>query len=260
MVMREEGNKMRRSIYATMSFVTVIWGVKIIEFTFDINLGQYGILPRTLSGSIGIFTAPFIHGDIYHLISNSLPLLILGIGLFYFYDKIATAVILIIYLMTGFWVWIAARDAYHIGASGVVYGMLTFLLFSGFIRRDSRTLAISFIVLFLYGGSFFAGIVPEDSAISWESHLMGAVAGIFCAVYYKNFKLSNALNHDLIDEDDEEPPASRLTYHFKPKSSDTKKEENKSYIIKYPAENRQKQSVNFNRREHREGTEPTESE
>lgn len=247
-MMKEEETRMRRSIYPTMSFVGVIWAVKIIEFTFDINLGQFGILPRTLSGSIGIFTAPFIHGDIYHLMSNSLPLLILGIGLFYFYDKIATGVILIIYLMTGFWVWIAARDAYHIGASGVVYGMLTFLLFSGFIRRDSKTLAISFIVLFLYGGSFFAGIVPEDSAISWESHLMGAVAGIFCAVYFKNFKLPIAPKQGFIDDDDEEEPTSSyLTYHFKPTSSETGDEEKKRYIIKYPVDNQQKARSNKTR-------------
>lgn len=237
-----EGTKLRRSIYSTLAFVALIWGVKIVEFTFDYNFGQFGILPRTLSGSVGIFTAPLIHGDVYHLISNTLPLTILGVGLFYFYDKIALNVVLLIYLMTGFWVWVAAREAYHIGASGLVYGMLTFLLFSGFIRRDSSTLAISFVVLFLYGGTFFAGIVPEDSSISWESHLMGAIAGIFCAFYFKNFKTAAQIASSTRESTDEVPATDNYIYFYKPQN---KEEENtpapedrekgsEKYTITYP--------------------------
>ncbi|MBL3655687.1 rhomboid family intramembrane serine protease [Fulvivirga sediminis] len=185
--MVQSGVKLRRSIYYTLAFVSIIWIVKIIEYTFHYNFGDFGILPRTVSGSIGIFTAPFIHGDVYHLLSNTFPLISLGIGIFYFYDKIAITVILLIYIMTGFWVWVAARDAYHIGASGVIYGMLTFLLLSGFLKRDAKSLAVSFIVLFIYGGSFFTGVIPGDQAVSWESHLMGAIAGIFCAIYFRKF-------------------------------------------------------------------------
>ena len=172
----------------TMAFVLLIWVVKIVEFTFNLDLSEYGILPRTLNGSIGIITGPLIHGDIFHLLSNTFPVLILGMGILYFYHRIAPAVLIMIYLMTGFWVWIAARDAYHIGASGLVYGMLTFLLLSGFIRRD---------------------MVPERSHISWESHLMGAIAGIFCAVYFKNYKLA----HTLAAADPEEEP-DQVTYHY----------------------------------------------
>lgn len=233
-----EGIRLRKSIYYTLAFVALIWGVKIIEFAFDYNFGEFGILPRTLSGSVGIFTAPLIHGDVYHLLSNTLPIIILGVGLFYFYDKIALWVVLLIYLITGFWVWIAARDAYHIGASGIVYGLLTFLLFSGFFRRDSSTLAISFIVLFLYGGTFLTGMVPEDSGISWESHLMGAIAGVFCAVYFRNYKIGTLLKQEL-DEDHHlmNEQSARYTYHYKPKTvepedDDIPKEQH--YIIKYP--------------------------
>ncbi|GAA0894248.1 hypothetical protein GCM10009122_39290 [Fulvivirga kasyanovii] len=233
-----EGIRLRKSIYYTLAFVALIWGVKIIEFAFDYNFGEFGILPRTLSGSVGIFTAPLIHGDIYHLLSNTLPIIILGVGLFYFYDKIALWVVLLIYLITGFWVWIAARDAYHIGASGVVYGLLTFLLFSGFFRRDSSTLAISFIVLFLYGGTFLTGMIPEDSGISWESHLMGAIAGVFCAVYFRNYKIGTLLKQELDEEhylEDNQP--ARYTYHYKPKSAepeDASGPKEQHYIIKYP--------------------------
>lgn len=229
---QEEAIRLRKSIYSTLAFVSLIWGIKIVEFTFDYNFGEYGIFPRTLSGSLGIVTAPLIHGDVYHLISNTIPILILGVGLFYFYDKIATHVILLIYIMTGFWVWVAARDAYHIGASGLVYGMLTFLLFSGFFRRDSGTLAISFIVLFLYGGTFVAGVIPEDTDVSWESHLTGAIAGVLCAVYFRGVR-----GPGIRTREEPEEPASpgEFTYFYKPdgEKADNKAAEPESYIITY---------------------------
>lgn len=228
----EQGVRLRRSIYYTLAFVSLIWGVKIIEFTFDLNFGEYGILPRTLRGSFGILTAPLIHGDVYHLMSNTLPVLVLGVGLFYFYDKIALTVVFLIYCITGFWVWVAARDAYHIGASGVVYGLLTFLLFSGFFRRDSRTLAISFIVLFLYGGTFIAGVVPEDTGVSWESHLTGAIAGIFCAVYFRSFGIPT--DPDVVEEERKEEPPQEITYYYKPKVKDNESGREEGYIIRYP--------------------------
>lgn len=208
--------KLRKSIYATLSFVSLIWLVKIIEYSFDLDFSQLGILPRTLEGSIGIITAPLVHGDVFHLLSNTFPILVLGVGLFYFYDKIALPVIILIYLITGFWVWIAARDAYHVGASGLVYGLLSFLLLSGFLRKDGRTLAISFIVLFLYGTTLFAGVFPSQPGVSWESHLMGAVAGIFCAIYFKSSKLSFE-EENIADEIIESDIATseKYVYHFK---------------------------------------------
>lgn len=209
--MKNEGVKFRYSIYATSVFIVIIWSVKMLEYTLGYDFSELGILPRTLKGSIGIITAPLIHGDIYHLLSNTFPIIFLGMGITYFYTKIAPKVILLIYIMTGFWVWLAARDAYHIGASGLVYGMLTFLLFSGFFRRDTKTLAISFIVLFLYGGTFATGLLPTDEAISWESHLMGAIAGVFCAIYFKNFKLYKEENISQ-EVPDAQPPTYRYVY------------------------------------------------
>lgn len=229
---KDQGLRLRRSIYYTLAFVSLIWGIKIIEFTFDLNFGEYGIFPRTLSGSFGILTGPLIHGDVYHLMSNTIPVLVLGVGLFYFYDKIALTVVFLIYSITGFWVWIAARDAYHIGASGVVYGLLTFLLFSGFFRRDSRTLAISFIVLFLYGGTFIAGVIPEDTGISWESHLTGAIAGIFCAVYFRSFGISNSPK--IVQEEVQEQSPPEITYYYKPKNQENETDRKENYIIRYP--------------------------
>ncbi len=178
--------KAGRGIRFAVGFLAILWIVKLFEVALSADFTMLGIYPRTVLGSVGIFTGPLIHGDFYHLLSNSIPILILTIGLFYFYKKIAIKVFFLVYFMTGLWVWFAARDAFHIGASGVVYGLISFLLFSGFIRRDIPSLAISFAVMFLYGGNMLYGIIPGNSEISWESHFLGMLAGLFCAIYFKN--------------------------------------------------------------------------
>ncbi|MDH5366080.1 MAG: rhomboid family intramembrane serine protease [Cyclobacteriaceae bacterium] len=180
-----EKERFQRSVLYVISFILIIWIVKILEYTTDSDFSSFGIFPRTFHGSIGIFISPFIHGDLYHLFTNTFPLIILGIGILYFYPKIGIQVILLIYIMTGFLVWVAAREAFHIGASGIVYGMFAFLLTGGFIRRDRRTLSISLAILFLYGGSMFSGLTPTVEGISWESHIMGFFAGLFCAIYFR---------------------------------------------------------------------------
>ena len=151
MLKSRESGILKRGIYITISFVSILWLIKSIEWAKQIDFGSYGILPRTIRGSIGIITGPLIHGDMYHLVSNSIPLIILGLGLFYFYHRIALEVFIWIYLASGFWVWIIGREAYHIGASGVVYGLMMFLFWGGILRKNSRSLAISLIVFFLYG-------------------------------------------------------------------------------------------------------------
>ena len=186
--MSAEVTKFRHSVLITLSFAAVLWGVKALEWAFAYDLSFLGIHPRTLNGALGIITAPLVHGDLLHLTSNTFPLIILGVGLFYFYDKIALEVILWIYFATGFWVWIAARDAYHIGASGLIYGVVSFLFFSGLFRKDIRSIAVSAAVLFLYRSMVY-GIFPGDESISWESHLLGAIAGLFCAFYFRKTEM-----------------------------------------------------------------------
>ncbi len=216
--------KFKRSVYYTLSFIAVIWLVKILETVLEADFGMFGILPRTLQGSLGIFVAPLIHGDFFHLLSNTFPLLFLGIGLFYFYDKVAIQVVVLIYLMTGFWVWMTAREAYHIGASGVVYGLLTFILFSGFLQKDVKALAVSFVIFVLYGGTFITGIFPSKPEISWESHFMGGVAGIFCAVYFRN-SLKVAVTKV------KENIPTNLIYYYKEKDELNQKPEIYTYLL-----------------------------
>lgn len=184
--MEKEIIKLKQGIRFAIGFVALIWMVKLIEVAVSVDFTPLGIYPRSMLGSVGIFTGPLIHGDFMHLFSNSIPILILIIGLFYFYKKVAIKVFFLIYFMTGIWVWFAAREAFHIGASGLVYGLISFMLFTGFIRRDIPSLSISFAVMLIYGGNMVYGVIPGNSAISWESHFLGMLAGLFCAIYFKN--------------------------------------------------------------------------
>ncbi|WOK08825.1 rhomboid family intramembrane serine protease [Imperialibacter roseus] len=197
----------RESVFITLAFVGVLWCVKSWEYATSVDLSFLGIYPRTLKGSLGIVTSPFIHGDIQHLLSNTFPLAILGVGLFFFFRKIALEVFVIVYFSTGFWVWTTARPAFHIGASGIIYGLVSFLFFFGLIKRDARSLAVSMIVVFLYHG-LFAGIFPFSDQISWESHLFGGLSGLFCAIHFRNksvteeaLAVNQAIQHDDITEE-----------------------------------------------------------
>ena len=205
----EEKKRFLSSIIFPTLLVAAMWLVKVAELAFDTRFAFLGILPREVSGLTGIITAPFIHGDLAHLSANSIPIWVLTSMLFYFYKPIAWKTFFMIYVITGVWVWFWGRQSYHIGASGVVYGLASFLFFSGLFRKDNRLLAITFLVAFLYG-SLVWGIFPEifpEKNISWESHLMGLLSGVVLAFYYKGEgpqrkKYSWDLEEEEDDEDD----------------------------------------------------------
>lgn len=192
-----------KSILFSLGFTFLLWLVKAVEWSISTDLGIYGILPRTLSGIVGIFTAPLIHGNTLHLLSNTFPLFLLLMAVFYFYNRIALEVFLWIYLITGFWVWIAAREAYHIGSSGLVYGLAAFLFFSGIFRKDTRSVAVALVILFLYGG-MLQGVMPTSENISWESHLLGSAAGMLCSFYFKKTEDTNPKKDKDIQSEDED--------------------------------------------------------
>lgn len=181
----KEKAKFIESIFFPFIFLLIIWGIKFAETAFDFRLAMLGIYPLRAGGLPGIFFAPLIHGDYWHLFTNTGPLLILGTAVFYFYREIAFRLIILAWLITGIWVWFGGREAYHIGASGLIYALASFLFISGIIRRSVELMAISLIVVFLYGGMVW-GIFPLRESISWESHLMGSIAGMVLAFYYKH--------------------------------------------------------------------------
>ncbi|MCX6254152.1 MAG: rhomboid family intramembrane serine protease [Bacteroidia bacterium] len=166
-------------------FVFLMWLVKITELLFEIDFSGFGIYPLTTRGLPGIIFSPFIHADFKHLFNNSLPLFLLSVALFYFYSEVALKVFIWTYFLTGSLVWIAGREAWHIGASGLVYGLASFLFFSGIIRRYFRLIALSLLIVFLYG-SMVWGIFPGTyKNVSWESHMLGFFSGVVLSVWYR---------------------------------------------------------------------------
>jgi len=172
------------SLLIPFAIVAIFWVVKLVENLYDLDLSSFGILPLTIEGLPGIITSPFIHGSYDHLLSNSFPFLILTFALLYFYRRLAYRIFFLIYFLSGICVWLGGRESWHIGASGIVYGLASFLFFSGVFRKDANLLTIGIIVVFLYG-SMFWGIFPIKPEISWESHLWGSASGLMLAYYYR---------------------------------------------------------------------------
>ena len=166
--------------------VTLMWLVRISEVLFEKDLTHFGIYPLTLKGIPGIFLSPFIHADFSHLFSNTVPLFFLALALFYFYSEVALKVLIWTYILTGFLVWIGGREAWHIGASGIVYGLASFLFFSGIIRRYFRLVALSLLIVFLYGSMVWGLFPGVYKNVSWESHMLGFFSGVVLAVLYRH--------------------------------------------------------------------------
>lgn len=157
-----------------------MWMVFTIEYTIQVDLGDLGIYPRKLEGLLGILFAPLIHGNFHHIMSNTIPLLVLGASLYFFYPKYAPRVFYQSYFFTNALVWIFARPYVHIGASGLVYSLASFLVFFGLFRRNFKSTIISLLVILFYGGMIY-GIMPSQASVSWESHLMGTIVGLVSA-------------------------------------------------------------------------------
>ncbi|WP_215046110.1 rhomboid family intramembrane serine protease [Tenacibaculum dicentrarchi] len=163
----------------TIQLIVFLYVVHAVSFFIPIT--QFGIIPRTFNGLIGVFTSPFLHGGIWHLISNTLPLIVLLTVLNFFYPKKTLSVIIFTILVGGMLVWLFARSANHIGASGLIYGLASFLIANGILERKFIPILVSISVAVVYGGLIW-GLVPSlKSHISWEGHLFGAVAGILIA-------------------------------------------------------------------------------
>ena len=168
--------------------VILLWLIWLLEKGWGANWFQWGIYPGKIGGLIGIITSPFIHSDIKHLFSNTVPLLVLTWCLFYFYKDLGYLVFPVLWIFSGVFTWVLGRDSWHIGASGIIYSLASFLFFSGIFRRHIPLMAVSLIIVFLYGSTVWnmfpiAEIV--DPSVSWEGHLSGAISGVFCAVIFR---------------------------------------------------------------------------
>ena len=180
-----ERKHFRYSFLVPIVFVALLWMVRLYEHVEGISLAEWGLFPRRMSGFLGVLTAPFLHSGFNHLFNNSVSLVVLWGGTLYFYRDLAHRVLLIVWIAGGLLVWLGARESFHIGASGLVYGLVSFLFFSGIIRADTRLMAISLLVVFLYGGMVW-GVLPIYPKISWEYHLFSAICGLLCAYVYRH--------------------------------------------------------------------------
>ncbi|QOD62282.1 rhomboid family intramembrane serine protease [Polaribacter haliotis] len=165
-------------------YIVCIWLVYWVEIYFGYNFNKWGVYPRNLIGFRGVFLTHFIHSDAGHLFNNSIPLFVLLSSLFFFYRDTAYKILLLGGFFTGFLTWIIARESYHIGASGIVYLLFSFVFFSGIIKKHYRLVALSFIIIFLYGSMIWY-VLPIKDGMSWEGHLSGFLTGLILAVIYR---------------------------------------------------------------------------
>ncbi len=173
-------HSIREEVHGVIEFVGAIWIVYFVSVFFP-GLDQYGLLPRQLGGLVGIATMPFLHANLHHLLSNTVPLIVL-LTLLAGSRARSWEVVIAIGTLGGILLWIFGRTAVHIGASGLISGLAAFLIVSGFREQRIVPLLIAVVVGFLYGGSLLVGVIPRvGSSISWDGHLCGAVAGVFVA-------------------------------------------------------------------------------
>ena len=183
-------------------FLLIMWGVKIFEILYNTSYIDLGVLPRSFKGLKGIIFSPFIHKDLSHLINNSMPIIVLGSSLSYFYPRIKFRLVLWLYFTCGILLWGIGRSSFHIGASGFIYALASFIFFSGLIKKNKRLSALSLVVVFIYG-SMFWGLLPTHENVSWEGHLSGLIAGLIIAFFFKNLGPKKDVYQWEIDEQDE---------------------------------------------------------
>lgn len=179
-------DEFRTPIYTAVRMVAILWVVHLVRLigVFGIPAASLGVYPRRLFGLSGILTSPLIHSGWKHLISNSVPLLAMITVIWAFYRRVSWPAFLMVYLLTGLAVWLFARPVFHVGASGVVYGLVSFVFWSGIFRRSLKSIVLALIVVMVYT-PMFAGVLPNQEGISWESHLLGGFVGILVAWWFR---------------------------------------------------------------------------
>jgi membrane associated rhomboid family serine protease len=177
-------------------FVLALWLVYWVEVKYHIYLNDYGILPRTFSGLRGIVFSPFLHGSLEHIYNNSIPLLVLIAALRYFYREHALKIIVYGIMLSGVITWLIGRDSYHIGASGLIYVLVSFIFFKGIQTGYYRLVALSLTVIVLYGGMIWYVFPDADKNISWEGHLGGLISGFVFTKLYKTPEYKKEIVYD----------------------------------------------------------------
>ncbi|MDR2963447.1 MAG: rhomboid family intramembrane serine protease [Bacteroidales bacterium] len=203
----DEVRRMLAAVVFPLLVVAVLCAVYAVEQCFRFDFVHFGILPRSVQGLPGIVLSPLLHASVSHLFSNLVPLVVLGWCLVYFYRDLGYKVFPLLWLLSGIFTWCIGRSAWHIGASGLTYSLAFFLFFSGILRRYTPLMAVSMVVVFLYGSIVWA-MFPlaeiVDTSISWEAHLSGALSGLLCALLFRNEGPQPPVVQEDEEEDEEE--------------------------------------------------------
>lgn len=154
--------------------VAAIWGIFLLDLILPLE--RLGLVPRSFTGMIGIAAMPFLHGSFAHLIGNTLPLIVL-LGLMVASRPRPWSTMILLTLLSGIALWLLGRPALHIGASGLIYAMMGFLIAAGILERRLIPALVALFVGFTYGASIIGGILPGQAGVSWEGHLLGLIAG-----------------------------------------------------------------------------------
>lgn len=177
---KQDTDRLRRAFALATAFALLLWLIKLTEIVFGLDLSDLSIFPGRPETLPGLALAPLIHGSLSHLFANTAPILVLGTLLVYGYPKAARILLPAVYLGSGLGVWLYARPAWHLGASGLTFGMMFFVFTIGILRWDRRAIALSLVVFLLYGGMIW-GIFPLKPDVSFEYHLFGAGIGVLLA-------------------------------------------------------------------------------
>jgi membrane associated rhomboid family serine protease len=192
----------RLAFKIALAFVTLLWLIQLTNWGLDLGLERFGVRPRQLAGLLGILLAPLLHASFAHLAANSLPLLVLGTGFLYLYPSSSLTVIPAVYLGSGTAVWLFGRAADHIGASGLIYGLASYMFVAGLLRRDRRAVAASLLVYFLYG-TLVWGLFPIQPELSWETHVAAALIGVGLAIVLRRLDIPPRKRYSWEDEEAE---------------------------------------------------------
>ena len=189
----------RLALKIALGFVALIWLIDIVNWALALELQRFGVRPRQLAGLPGILLAPLLHGGPVHLLANSLPLLVLGTGMLYLYPNSALKVLPAVYLGPGIAVWLFAGGSVHVGSSGLVYGLASYVFVAGVLRLDRRAIAASLLVSFLYG-SLVWGVLPIQPGVSWQTHLAAALIGLALAIALRRLDIPPRKRYSWEDE------------------------------------------------------------
>jgi len=193
----------RLAVRIALGFVALIWFIQLLNWGLDLGVEDFGVRPRQLAGLPGILLAPLAHSGFAHLFANSPPLLVAGTTMLYLYPNAALRVFPTVYLGSGVAVWLFARGGVHVGASGLVYGLVSYIFVAGLIRRDRRAIAASLLVAFMYGALVW-GVLPIERGVSWETHLAAGIIGVAMAFVLRRVDVPPRRRYSWEDEEPEE--------------------------------------------------------